>query len=323
MAISIAAAAATLNRYAVAYSGNINQQLRNGMFFENHVNARSADHTYRAPNATADEFFQPYQPGWTPKGGVTFDALDTEIEQHKVDHPISADDLENWRDSWRVDWYEIGKDPKEWNFVRYFYEQFVIPKAMGEMAEYSWSGVYEKPTGPAVGTAQAASKMVTGFARRFTDAVNASRVTPVATGPFVANTMVNQVETWCDNLPTPYRSKPGKIVMSDTNSTIYWRNYRELFGAGNGVINPNNELRIDATKKRVVGNPLMDGSDRIFLIFDDPMLRNYFWMSRKGFPSFPTIRFFQSGVREIQMTMEGYRAYHWEYDEFVFINEQE
>lgn len=323
MAITIEGTAATLNRYAVQYAKNINQQLREGLFFENHVAARSTDNTYSAPNGVATEFFQPYQPAWTPKGGVNFDALDTKLERQKIDHPITADDLDTFWNSWSVDWAEVGKDEMEWGFVRYFYEKFVIPKAIEEMATNSWSGIYVEPSGAQIGVAQPASAMVTGLAKRFADAVTASRVTPIATGAFVANTMVNQIETWCDALPTPYRSKPGKIIMSDSNATAYWRDYRSNFGTGNGVAgNENSGLRIDATNKRIVGCPLMEGSDRIFLVFDDPMLQNYFWLSRTGFPSFPNMRFKCTDVRTIKMTMEMYRAYHWEYDEFVFINDQ-
>lgn len=322
MAITISGTAATLNRYAVAYSTNIHQQMRKGLFFENHVNARACDNTYSAPNATATEFFQPYQSGWTPKGGVSFDALETKLERQKVDHPITADDLDKFWEAWRVEWAEVGKDPKEWSFVRYFYENFLIPKANEEMAINSWSGAYVVPTGPAIGVAQAAVDMVTGYAKRFADAVTATRVTPIPTGAFVASTMVNQIETFCDNIPQPYRDLPADIVMSSTNARLYNRDYRDKFGTGNGVMNPNDELRVDATKKRIIGTNLMDGSDRIFVNFHNPMLRNYFWLSRSGFPSFPSIRFFPSGVREIQMTLEMYRAYHWEYDELVFINDQ-
>lgn len=322
MAITIAGTAATLNRYAVAYSQNINQQMRKGLFFENNINSRAADNTYSAPNATATEFFQPYQSGWTPKGGVAFDALETKLERQKVDHAITADDLDKFWEAWRVEWAEVGKDPKEWSFVRYFYENFLIPKATEEMAINSWSGAYVVPTGAAIGVAQPASAMVTGLAKRFADAVTASRVTPIATGAFVATTMVDQIETFCDAIPQPYRDLPAKIIMSSTNARLYTRDYRDKFGVGNGVMNPNNELRVDATNKQIVGTNLMDGSNRIFVLFDNPMLKNYFWLSRSGFPSFPSIRFYQSGVREIQMTMEGYRAYHWEYDEFVFINDQ-
>lgn len=322
MAITISGTAATLNRYAVAYSQTIHQQMRKGLFFENVVNARAADNTYSAPNAVATDFFQPYQSGWTPKGGLTFDALETKLERQKVDHAITADDLDKFWEAWRVEWAEVGKDPKEWSFVRYLYEQFLIPKAVEEMAINSWSGIYVAPTGPAIGVAQASADSVTGFAKRFADAVTASRVTPIVTGAFVSTTMVAQIEAFCDAIPQPYRDLPAKIIMSSTNARLYNRDYRAKFGVGNGVMNPNNELRVDATNKQIVGTNLMDGSNRIFVLFDNPMLKNYFWLSRSGFPSFPTIRFYQSGVREIQMTMESYRAYHWEYDEFVFINDQ-
>ena len=319
MSITIAGAAANLNRYAVSYSKNINQAMRKGLFFENVVNARSCDHTYTAPNATATDFFQPYQSGWTPKGGVDFDELSTTLERQKVDYAVDADDLDKFWNAWKVEWGEVGKDPKEWGFVRYFYENFIIPKASEEMATNSWSGIYAAPT---AGTAGASAASVTGLGKRFADAVTASRVTPIATGALVATTMVAQVEAFIDAMPAPYRNKAASIVMSSTNATKYFDDYRAKFGTGNSVLNPNNELRIDGRNKRVIGTDLMDGSDRIFVLFDDPMMKNYFWLSRTGFPSFPTIRFYQSGVREIQMTMEGHRAYHWEYDEFVFINDQ-
>jgi len=202
MTINLDANADTLNRYAVAYNPTIQQKMRQGLEFENILSPRACDNTYSSPNVAVSEVVQSYQWQFTPKGNPTFNAVENKLQKIKIDIQLTADDLEKFWNSWKVEWHEIGKNPLEWTFARYIYEMVMLPKAIEEMNSNSYNGVYAAPT---AGTAGASNTSVDGFAKKIADAVTATDLVPIATGAFVANTMVNQIETWCDAIPQPYR----------------------------------------------------------------------------------------------------------------------
>lgn len=313
---TIASTAASLNRHAIQYAGNIQQKLRTGLEFENLLKPRACDNTYSAPNVSISEMIQQYQWQFTPKGNPTFDAVENKLQKIKVDILLTADDLEKYWDAWKVEWHEIGKNPLDWTLNRYLYDEVMMPKILEEMNQNSWSGVYAAPT---AGTAGVSVNSVDGYNKVLTDAVAANLIVPIATGALVATTIVDQVETFCDAIPQPYRDLPGVLLMSKTNARNYARDYRAKFGTGNSVNNPNDELRVDATMKRIVGIAAMEGSDKI--IFDPASITNMIWGTRRGYASYPTIRW-DGGIREIKGTAEFYRFYGFEYFEHLFINEQ-
>jgi hypothetical protein len=318
MAINIESTAATLNRYAVQYGADIQQKLRQGLEWEQMFPVRACDNTYSAPNATVSEILQAYQSDFTPKGNTTFDAVENKLQKIKVDMQLDGDDLEKFWDSWKVEWHEIGLDPMEFSFPRYMYEKLIFPKLTEELNTNAWKGVYAAPT---PGTAGDSINAVNGYKTNFEAAITAGNVTEYATGVLVEGTMVDQIESWCDALPDPYRNLPGRIYMSKSRSNWYFRNYRENFGAGAGTDNNmNSELRIDNTGKRIMGINSMEGSDRIFFVPD--AVENVIWGTRRGFPTFPEIRF-QYIDRKIKLLGEFYRFYGVEFWDHLMVNDQE
>lgn len=317
MNLALAGTADTLNRHAVAYAPTINTSLRTGLEFEEMLTVRACDNTYSAPNATVAEIIQQYQWQFTPKGQVDFNAVENKLQKIKIDIQFTADELEVFWNSWKVEWHEIGRNPIEWSFPRYLYETIILPKALEEMNKNAYSGIYAAPT---AGTAGVSASSVTGYAKVIADAITATDVTPIATGAFVANTMVNQLESFCDGIPQPYRDLPGDILISATNSRSYWRDYRDKFGTGNSNMgNDNNDLRIDATNKRLVPVVGMEGSNRI--IFNPSSAKNMIWGTRTGFPVYPSIRW-EADERVLKGLAEFYRFYGFEYWEHVFVNDQ-
>lgn len=318
MAVTVAAASTALNQFAVTKATTIQQKLRQGLEFENSLPPRAADNTYSAPNATPTELIQPYQWQFTPKGDVTLDAVDNKLQKIKIDILLTADDLEKFWNTYMVEWHEIGKDAMEWSFPRYLYDMVYLPKIIEEMNKNAWSGVYAAPV---AGTAGTSVGSVDGFAKKIADAVTAGSLTEYATGAFVANTMVNQIESWVDSLPIPYRDQPGTIMMSNTNAKLYFRDYRDKFGFGNGVGgNQNDELRIDGTNKRIVANNAMEGSNRI--IFNPDSTNNMIWGTRTGYPTYFNIRWMKPSPRQINGTAEIYRFYGFEFWDHLFVNDQ-
>jgi len=316
MSVTIAGTADSLNRHAVTYKSTIQQDLRQELEFENFLNPVACDNTYSAPNVTFSEVIQPYQWQFTQKGGSTFDAVENKLQKIKIDILLTGDDLEKFWDSWMVEWHEIGKDVGSWTFPRFIYNQAVIPKLIEEMNSNAWSGVYAAPT---PGTPGASSSSVNGYAKVIADAVTNSDITPINTGAFVSTTMVDQIETWCDALPEPYRDLPGDILISSTHARAYERDYRAKFGPGNSVINPNNELRVDATNKTLRPVAAMEGSSRI--IFVPRNIQNMIWGTRRGYSTYPVIRW-EVDERSVKGMAEFYRFYGFEHWGHVFINDQ-
>jgi hypothetical protein len=319
--ITVAAATAGLNQHAVQKSPVIQQKLRQGLEWEapgSMITPRACDNTYSAPNAVATELLQAYQYQFTPKGSVELDAQEYKLQKIKVDIVITGEDLESLWDTYMVEWHEIGKDPIEWSFYRYVYEQIYMPKIEEELNKNAWSGIYVAPT---PGTAGLSINSVNGLGTNIAADITSGALTEYATGVFVDNTMVNQIESWCDSLPIPYRDQPGVIRMSNTNMKKYFRDYRANFGFGNGVAgNENNELRVDATNKRIVGMNSMEGSNRI--LFSPDVTRNLIWGTRAGYPTYFNIRWMQPTPRVINGTAEIYRFYGAEYLDHLFVNDQ-
>lgn len=318
MAVTVAAASDALNQFAVSQAPVIQQNLRQGLEFESTLTPRACDNTYSAPNATVSELLQPYQWQHTPKGDIELDAVDNKLQKIKVDILLTADDLDKFWNTYMVEWHEIGKDPLEWNFARYMYDMVYMPKIIEEMNKNAWSGVYAAPT---PGTAGTSVGSVNGYAKKIADAVTAGDLTEYATGAWVDSTIVNQLETWVDSIPTPYRDAPGEIYMSNTLAKKYWRDYRDKFGTGNGVgSNQNNELRVDATNKTIVPINAMGGSNRI--LFSPTTTRNMIWGTRTGYNTYPQIRWRHSDARAIEGAAEFYRFYGFEYWNHLFVNDQ-
>jgi len=318
MAVTIAGTAASLNRHAVLYNKDIQQVLRQGLEFEKVLTPRACDNTYSAPNASMSDLIQAYQWEFTPKGDVTFDAVENKLQKIKIDIIWTADDLEAFWDSWMVEWHEIGKDEKQWTFHKYLYQEVMLPKILEELNHNSYNGTYLAPT---PGTAGLSINSVDGYGKKIADAITASDLTPYPTGALVAGTMVNQVESWCDSFPVLYRDKPGDIYMSPTHAKAYWRNYRANFGTGNSNMgNENNALKIDATNKRIVPIAAMEGKDR--LIFNPSATKNMIWGTRRRFPTYPVIRWKDTDIRVIKGTAEFYRFYGVNYWENLLVNDQ-
>lgn len=313
---NIAATAATLNRHAVTYNPNILQTLRTGLECERVFAPRRADNTYSSANAKAGEVVQAYQSGFTPKGSVEFDAVDSKLSKIKVDVEFTADDLEKYFDSWMVEWHEIGKDPKEWSFPRYIYEVVLLPKIIEEMNYNAMHGEYTAPT---AGQPGLSINSVDGYIKRFIAAVSAGTVAEIVTGNVDASNAVNKIEIFADGLPEKYRDLPGKIYCSHTVGRFYARDYREQFGTGNGVAgNQNTGLNVDYSNKNLVPLHCLSGSNGMIFVPDS--IDTLIWGSRRGFPTMPEIRW-ETQERTVKGLCEFYRFYHWEFNEEVFIND--
>lgn len=317
MAVTIAGTATNLNIHARQYNKDVQQVLRQGLEWEQMMSVRATDKVYVAPNVSTTNVIQPYQWQFTPTGAPTFDEVSNTLQPIKVDILITAEDLEKFWDAWAVEWMEVGMDPVEWSFPRYLYEMVYLPKILEEMNTNAWSGTYAAPT---PGTAGLSINSVDGYAKKIADAITASSLTEYPTGALVAGTMVTQLETWIESMPIPYRDAPGNIYCSPTIAKQYYRNYRATFGSAVGTANnENRELLIEMTNKKIVPINAMEGSSR--LIFFPTQTNNMIWGTRRGFPTYPVIRW-EPYERSIKGMAEFYRFYGFEYWDHLIVNDQ-
>ncbi|MEM9835154.1 MAG: hypothetical protein AAF828_01550 [Bacteroidota bacterium] len=317
MAITIESTAADLNNVQREYNQAINQIMRQGMQLEDEFTPRATDRRYVAPNVSTTDVVQPYQWQFTPTGSANFDQVALDLQPIKIDILITEGDLEKFYDSWAVEWFESGRDAMEWSFPRYLYDQVYLPKIVEEMDRNAWKGVYAAPN---AGTPGLSIASVDGYEKKFKDARDAGDLTEYATGALVEGTMVNQVETWIDSLPIPYRDAQGTIYCSPTNVKKYFRNYRSNFGYGAGVDNnPNNELRVEMTNKQLKPLNALEGSDVMF--FFPANTQNVIYVTRRGYPTLPSINW-ERHERSIKGMATIYRAYGVEFWSHLFINDQ-
>lgn len=319
--ITVDTAAAALNRHHIVFDKKIHSTIKREIELEKCLKPVVCTHSYTAASAEIQDIVQAYQCDFTPNFDLEFTAVENTLERMKVDICLECDDLDQLWDTWMAEWIEDGKERKMWSFPRYIYDTFVIPKIIENLDAISWGGVRVAPT---MGTAGLMMDSATGLEKRIQDAVAAGLVTPIPTGALGASTIVNQVETFVDSLPLPYRKLPGKLIMSDTNATKFWRDYRTQFGTGNGVSgNENKQLRVDCTNKMVKGIGTMEGSDGIIFLPNNLAAGIYGRRrNRSGIESYlPRIRW-QEEDRKLKGLTEFSRFWGFKYWGHTFVNDQ-
>lgn len=316
MGLTIAATAESLNLHSRVYDRTIAQTVKQGLVTESYMTPVYADKLYVAPNAEIDDIVQPYQSAFTPNLNVNIDSVETRVDPLKADIQFTRDELDQFYDSWMIEWVEDGKPLTDWSFPKYILEMHVIPKIRENIEKkLVWKGEFVAPTS---GTAGDAGDGTDGLAIKIVNAISDSLLVPIATGAFTPTTMVDKIETFCLGLPETYRDLAGNVFMSTTNARKYYYDYRERFGyAAGNLTNENNQLAIDATNKRIVGLPSMEGSNRIFFTPKTNMI----CARRPGQPDVPVIRW-----QEFERTLKGLgefsRGYGFKYWSEVFVNDQ-
>lgn len=316
MAINIATAAASLNLHHRTYDTMIQQKARIGMKTEAALSVQPTDRTYVAPNVEVTDLVQAYQKGFTPSGDLDFNAVENTLQKLKVDIVYETDDLDQFWDKWLLKVDELGKSRLQYTFPDYMYQEVMLPKIIENMElKVAYKGVFVAPT---AGTPGLTLNACDGLGVKIAAAITAGSLTPIATGALVASTMVDQLESFCDALPEPYRDMPGTILMSTNNARRYWRDYRNKFGTGNSNMgNANEQLNVDATEKRIIGLPSMTGSNRI--IYSTP--GNLMYGLKRGGSYLPQIRW-QEFERTLKGLAEFHRFYGVRFWANTFVNDQ-
>lgn len=317
-AITIEAAAGTLNQIAVAYDKQIHQTIKGGLEFESRLPMVQCDNTYSAVNAEVTDPMQPYQADFTPNNQETWDAVENKLQHGKVDLEFTAKELEEFFDSWAPQWFELDKDPSMWDYASAVITQLVIPRFTDNLNETTYNGVRVEPT---PGTPGAALETFDGFKKKIGDAITAGKLTTIATGALATGTMHDQVKDFCMQLPKHYRMLQGVIYMAATRALEYAEDYAEKKPRTVQVISdPDKPIyRVDHFNKVIVPMKCMEGSDR--LIFSPAITNNMIIGTRKKQSVYPRFRF-QVFDRKLKVLSEFSRFYGFRYWDHLFVNDQ-
>lgn len=134
-ALTIESGSQILLNYSRVFAAEIAQKMRAGLDSEAATRTVYCDRTYVAPNMTVTEVLQPYQTGWTPKGVANMDETSYTLKKGKFDLLFDADDLEQWWNSYNpnLDESALGRKRDDWEFPRFVFDKFIIPKITEEM----------------------------------------------------------------------------------------------------------------------------------------------------------------------------------------------
>lgn len=269
-AIDITQLNAQLGAYARRHSQDIATALFQGLEFEGFMTSvPGVTDEYTTQSADISEVLQPFQCDWTPKGTASFDARINKVRQIKIDCEIPCiDDLSR---SWLAFLTDEEKDRREWPIVRWIIDRLVLPKAIAELDDMSYNGVYSAPT---PGTPGAAADSADGMAEIIANEISGGGLTPIPTGAITPANIVDAVEDFVGAIPKPYRNLEGPIFMSCTNARNYELGYRNAYGQNNNY-NGNGQLRIDGSRKFIIPIAAMEGSDRFICTPRGNMFKMY------------------------------------------------
>lgn len=225
---------------------------------------------YIADEFLLTEILQPYQKDWTPKGDPTFSPETLKARRIKIDMELDPVDLEKTWEGKRID----GSLPEGQQLLEGYIMDQILIKAKKEI-EYSiaFKGVYAAPT---AGTAGAANTSANGLLKTVTDAITATKITPVATGAITASNARDAFEQVFDGVDTDFQDQPLIALASGQLTRWYKRDYRAEFGPNQDYKGMNGEdkaVYIDGTETQIVPIPGMNGSQRIIITTPENLLR--------------------------------------------------
>mgnify|MGYP001565214907 CR=1 FL=1 len=322
MSVTIAGTATALNRYVATFKPQINTSIRQKLVTEKMWSQRVADHTWVAPNVTSGNLIQAFQCDFTPNNTHTFDEERIPLQRMKIDVQFTCDDLDQWFDTFMVNWDEFGtgKAPSEWEFPKWIYENEIMPKYEEELELLlAYKGVRVAPT---TGTAGNTADAVDGMGKKIADAITAGRIVPIATGAFSSGTYIAKFDTFINGLPVKFRDGSGNIYVSPTHARALAKEILDTYKT-NPNIDPSDTMKIlnfslPFTNKRVVGLPSMEGRNRMLY---SPRPDNLVVVRRRGEPMVPVIRW-ENFERTLKGFSEFHRGYGFEFGTETFVNDQ-
>lgn len=217
------------------------------------------DTQFQAAKVLMTRVLQPFQKAFTPINPATVKPAKIQLYEMKVDIQETPHDYEAM---WLGFLTGEDVDVKQWPFVRWFLESYIIPQVKEdyELNEI-YKGIFAAPT---PGTAGAISTSMNGLGKVIADAITAGEMTPITTGvPSTNNTTwVGQVEAFADSINQKYWGVKMNVGMSEPLARRFMRGYQEKYGKDTNYKDAKGDVQF--TNLTVVGLPSMAGKNRIW-----------------------------------------------------------
>lgn len=217
------------------------------------------DTKYQASKVLMTRILQPFQKAFTPIQPATVKPVVIDLYEIKADLQETPHDYEA---TWLGFLTGEDIDVKKWPFVRWFIENYVIPKIKEdyELNEI-YKGVYAAPT---AGTAGAVSTAMNGLGKIIADGITAGTMTPIVTGAPDTDPKVwcDQVESFADAINQKYWGVPMTLAMNETLERRFHRGHKAKYGLNTDY--KESKGKVEFTNLTIKGLPSMAGRNRIW-----------------------------------------------------------
>lgn len=221
---------------------------------------KTNDTIYRLGNAAFNSLVQPFQKGFTQKGGLTIVPNEIRVFNLKIDDEFYPDEI---KATWLGFLASNQVDRKEWPLVKWLMEVYYkqqIDRDM-ELNEY-YKGVYAAPS---VGVAGSDGTGMNGLQMQLQAGVDAGTINSIALtgGALDEATIFDQVEEFTDGIAEVYQGVEMNVFMSR-----YWYKKYMQDKRAQGFYQKTSDAQIDGgidfTPQSVKPLACMTGTNDIF-----------------------------------------------------------
>ena len=227
---------------------------------------------WRASKAAISSVVQQFVSKWTPLGSSTFTPIEITNRRHKVNVPITPDEINM---SWLSFLYDESMTPEQMPITKYIIEQLIMPK-VAENSEmrliasgvYSTSGLNDADgeAGQATGLSMDGfvTTLIKMYEAKLTTYANVNFInfgTSSLGVPVTSANIQDKMEEFVDAIDEVYQPKNMNIFTSQTVYRQYKRAYRDAFPA---TKNDDNSDNIDFSAQRIQPLPSMAGYKHFF-----------------------------------------------------------
>jgi hypothetical protein len=187
---------------------------------------------WRASQAYITSVVQQFSHKWTPLGASTFTPITIPNRKHKINVPITPDEI---NDSWLSHLYDEGLTPQEMPITKWIIDYLILPKVEEDRemklianGVYTAFGTYPSTGDAGQTTGLSMDGFVTQLVKLYEDKAN-NNVNFIALGPITSANIVSKMETFVDSIDEIYQTKKMNIFSSVTKYKQYKRAYRDEF----------------------------------------------------------------------------------------------
>lgn len=238
---------------------------------QKYMTVKLAIDTWKASKTAITSVVQQFVAKWTPLGSSTFTPIEIRNRRHKINVPITPDDITN---SWLAYLYQENLSPEQMPITKYVIEQLLRPKieddiellliAKGEFEELA-GNVSDGDAGQATGKSM--DGFVTTLKKQAIDAQTAMNFFTSETypdGPTENNIVAyfEEYADWAEETLPLYVNKGLDIYTDPKFAKWYSRKYREMYPTTKNEDGSNN--MVDDSNFKIVPLPSMRGTNTFF-----------------------------------------------------------